>query len=268
MGIYYVSGIPYSSDYLMHFGIKGQKWGIRRYQNPDGTLTAAGRERYGKPTESQDKDSNYFSKELWKKDQVTNSESFCEYCAWEYYGAKGSEGNKSAIDDAMNVYSSSIKTLKESTQDFARKSKEDIDEYIKYEREIAEKIGLKDSQLGTKTVLPLMRVEHPDYKKTMEETAQSRERLIKAINDSVDNGSFDSVFDGYPPVSYKDDGYGKSGNISKTVDGRKAVIASYVNEVISNIPEIKANNYGFEYLTPYDFEEWRDTKTGKLVKFN
>lgn len=35
------------NDWLMHHGIKGQKWGIRRYQNPDGTLTAEGRERYG-----------------------------------------------------------------------------------------------------------------------------------------------------------------------------------------------------------------------------
>ena len=32
---------------LYHSGIKGQKWGIRRYQNPDGTLTEAGKERYG-----------------------------------------------------------------------------------------------------------------------------------------------------------------------------------------------------------------------------
>ena len=32
---------------LYHWGIKGMKWGIRRYQNPDGTLTAAGKARYG-----------------------------------------------------------------------------------------------------------------------------------------------------------------------------------------------------------------------------
>ena len=33
--------------YLAHHGIKGQRWGIRRYQNPDGSLTAEGRKRKG-----------------------------------------------------------------------------------------------------------------------------------------------------------------------------------------------------------------------------
>ena len=33
--------------YLAHHGIKGQKWGVRRYQNADGSLTAEGRKRAG-----------------------------------------------------------------------------------------------------------------------------------------------------------------------------------------------------------------------------
>lgn len=32
-------------DYLQHHGIKGQKWGVRRFQNSDGSLTALGKER-------------------------------------------------------------------------------------------------------------------------------------------------------------------------------------------------------------------------------
>lgn len=35
-----------SSEELYHHGIKGQKWGRRRYQNKDGSLTAEGRKRY------------------------------------------------------------------------------------------------------------------------------------------------------------------------------------------------------------------------------
>lgn len=37
----------FESNYLAHFGIMGMKWGVRRFQNDDGSLTPAGRERYG-----------------------------------------------------------------------------------------------------------------------------------------------------------------------------------------------------------------------------
>ena len=39
--------MDYYPNELYHHGIKGMKWGVRRYQNADGSLTAAGRLRYG-----------------------------------------------------------------------------------------------------------------------------------------------------------------------------------------------------------------------------
>ena len=48
----YSAAFHYSNDDILHFGILGMKWGVRRYQNSDGTLTDAGKKRYDKAINS------------------------------------------------------------------------------------------------------------------------------------------------------------------------------------------------------------------------
>ena len=70
--------------WLSHHGIKGQKWGIRRYQNEDGTWTEAGKRRRNYGYEVNDDDLNVVKtvKKLnrkYKKYDVEQKESIKSY---------------------------------------------------------------------------------------------------------------------------------------------------------------------------------------------
>ena len=57
MSRYFNEYEDYDENSLEHHGIKGQKWGIRKYQNPDGSLTLEGIKRYRRYTKIMDKKS-------------------------------------------------------------------------------------------------------------------------------------------------------------------------------------------------------------------
>ena len=67
------------SEYLQHHGIKGQKWGTRRWQYADGRFNEAGKERYfGKASKNSSEDdkvnSGLFSKNLSKENKDKKKE--------------------------------------------------------------------------------------------------------------------------------------------------------------------------------------------------
>ena len=66
------------NNYLAHYGISGQKKGLRRYQNEDGSLTPEGREHYGVGADLQEAKSMYkqgtINKQQYKEKKAEGKE--------------------------------------------------------------------------------------------------------------------------------------------------------------------------------------------------
>lgn len=148
-------------EYLAHHGIKGQRWGVRRFQNNDGSLTQEGRERYGS-----EKDQKKLSKDI--QDYWRNRKHYNKLTNWMQ------ERKRKHIDNSPQM-----KTALADVRDSANKVKESIAIAQKFKDDfVSGKNKEADRYVST------FKKEHPDWAERGFDDASIRDStFVRYLND-------------------------------------------------------------------------------------
>jgi len=251
---------PYPNE-LWHYGILGQKWGVRRYQNPDGSYTEAGKKRYATSIQKSVNKVNY-----WKS------------------GPKEVYENVTSIKNevADNIYSNQYKQIKNVDQvltafhEFREAAKEEKDFYDSNECKEASSKAYRDTIDWFKKNDPEYLQDiinknngrdddldaYHDFRKTFEgfedeafekaekafysnpENKAAKERVDKAYNKYMTEcqKAADDLIGEYGNRRLSSYGYGNSyKNVKDLVAG---AVRDFAQRAMKNIDRDRANNFG------------------------
>lgn len=124
------------NEELTHSGIKGMKWGVRRYQNDDGTLTDAGKKRYSR--DAREKEFNKYDENTGKyyKTSKKNGRTDLEadphrYVKEDLQRTKSlTEASSRMTGDLKRVTEKSIKNTPKKTMDLSHMSDKEMRDQI------------------------------------------------------------------------------------------------------------------------------------------
>ena len=137
---------------LTHYGILGQKWGVRRYQNKDGTLTNAGKKRYDSEMDK-----------LKKEERIL----------------KNKQRTKAKMDK-LEAKRKELEELRKATEDQKRKNKND-----KAEKDAPEKKSVKSmSDEELRSVVNRMQLEQ-QYKNLSPKQVSTGRKFVNTVGASI-----------------------------------------------------------------------------------
>lgn len=186
----------YQKNSLEHYGIIGQKWGKRRWQNSDGTFNAEGKERYfgtkGKKSESDD-DNDFTEKEKYKDLKKQGKEkglgiferrSLAKYCMEndiDEITDKIVEGHKAG----KKLYNDQLKIDATPTNDLAGQ----ITQYIARSEQIEHVVSDKNVKSFTES--------NEHYKEYAKKVEECNKLLKKATEEAYDKAKKAGLDDTY-----------------------------------------------------------------------
>ena len=158
----------YNQNYLQHFGIKDMKWGVRRYQNKDGSLTDAGKKRYAR--DAREKEFNKYDQEsgVYYKESKKNGRSDLQVDANRYV-KEDMQRSKNVIDRSAEL---SRNLRKASDNDYKRRSQS---------RERLDLTGISDKELRDQINRELLERQYNDVF-NQPQISKGRERVNKVLD--------------------------------------------------------------------------------------
>ena len=123
-------GQLFSDSYLEHYGVLGMKWGVRRYQNADGTLTSSGKKRYSSDAKQ---DAGARRKKILKTAAGVALAAGTAYAGYKMYknGTDPSKIAARAANKAMRTArKEAVKKMKDTVKNRHTLSEEELDKAL------------------------------------------------------------------------------------------------------------------------------------------